>query len=393
MSIIESKKYISNLLLMFFITSLLFPTIIINKLVFLIIIMTVIINYRSYKFNVFAPFLIFLIFFYGFLFSFLNNADNDLRLQLFFSVLVLFLIYPINKYKIDVDYIVKVSGLIIAIYTGVSFLIIVTFIDSSFSSTYLNFFVEVSAGSNSLRDFVGGDGTISFHIGTVPFIYLSFVLYMVSFIEKKKTSTIFAMLILLITILVSTSRGSIFSCIIAGGYIVFFKSKIVNKILFLAICIPIVLIFIAYLIDNTSVFSSGDSSNFVKIGHFESFLENINFTNFLFGEGLASIYFSKGRGAMLAQTEITPVDMLRYFGFILAPLLYFVIFFPVKKLASYLGSNSLYAVLFLIYVLNSFTNPTMFNSYGLLVVLWYWSKILNQSNLILVSNINKEKLV
>ena len=182
------------------------------------------------------------------------------------------------------------------------------------------------------------------------------------------------------------------NCRLTKG-VVFFKSKIVNKILFLAICIPIVLIFIAYLIDNTSVFSSGDSSNFVKIGHFESFLENINFTNFLFGEGLASIYFSKGRGAMLAQTEITPVDMLRYFGFILAPLLYFVIFFPVKKLASYLGSNSLYAVLFLIYVLNSFTNPTMFNSYGLLVVLWYWSKILNQSNLILVSNINKEKLV
>ena len=93
----------------------------------------------------------------------------------------MFLIYPINKYKIDVDYIVKVSGLIIAIYTGVSFLIIVTFIDSSFSSTYLNFFVEVSAGSNSLRDFVGGDGTISFHIGTVPFIYLSFVALMVGY--------------------------------------------------------------------------------------------------------------------------------------------------------------------------------------------------------------------
>ena len=87
-----------------------------------------------------------------------------------------------------------------------------------------------------------------------------------------------------------------------------------------------------------------------------------------------------GSQSMKAHTEITPLDMVRYLGFVLSITLYLVIIFPVRKLKFYFGDKKLYIILFLIYVINSFTNPTMFNSYGLLVVLWYWYKILGNKN-------------
>ncbi|MBC7845838.1 MAG: hypothetical protein H7Y10_05055 [Flavobacterium sp.] len=376
---LKLNKSISLLFLFFFILSLLFPTTIFNKVIFIILMGFTVLNHKIYKLKTVSPFFVFFIFLFGFIYSFFNNSDSDLRLQFFLSVLVLFLIYPILKYKIDIDYIAKVSGLVMALYTGISFLIIVTFMNSPISGAYYKLFFEVSSGGYSLREF-GEEGTLSFHVGTVPFIYLSFVLYVKSFIEKKKTSTFLIILILSITIYVSVSRGLIISCIVGAGYIVFFKTKLVNKIIFLMTSIPLLVITILYLMANTGVFSSGETSNSIKIGHYVSFVEHIDFFNFFIGEGLASYYYSKGTNSMLAHTEITPLDMIRYFGFILATLLYFVIVFPSKKITSYLGPNSLYVVLFLIYVINSMTNPIMFNSYGLLIVLWYWNKILCDRN-------------
>ena len=373
------NKRVNWFFLFFFIFSLLFPVIIFNKVIFILIIGFMIVNYKLYSLNTVSPFIVFLIFLYGFVLSFFNIVDSVLALQFFLSVLVLFLIYPLLRYKIDIDRIIKISGLIMAIYTGVSFLVTVVFLDSPISTPYYQFFSYYSSGSNGLRDFAE-EGILSFHIGTVPFLYLPYCLFVISFIDKRKLSSLLSIVILFVTIFISASRGAIISCVMATVCIIFFKSNLRKKFVFLVISIPLFITTISYLLTYTTVFASEERSNSAKIGHYESFVENIDFFNLFLGEGLASYYYSKGAQSMKAHTELTPIDMLRYFGFILAPLLYFVIIFPSKKLGSYLGSNSLYVLLFLIYVVNSITNPTMFNSYGLLVVLWYWCKILYDAN-------------
>ncbi|WP_281322674.1 O-antigen polymerase [Flavobacterium aestivum] len=373
------NKRVNLIFMIFFILSLLFPATVFNKLMFVIIMAFTIINYKIYKLNTFSPFIVFCIFLYGFIFSFFNIVDKGLALQFFLSILVLFLIYPIFKYKIDIDGIVKISGLIMAIYTGISFLILVVFMDLPLSGPYYVFFNDYSSGSNGLREFAE-EGTLSFHIGTAPFLYLPFCLFVISYIDKKKISSLLSLIVIFITIFISASRGLILSCIIATIFIIFFKSNLRSKILFLSLSIPLIIISISYLLTTTTIFDSREESNSIKIGHYESFIDHINFFNFFLGEGLASYYYSKGSQSMKAHTEITPLDMLRYFGFIITPILYLVIILPTKRIASYLGSNSLYVILCLIYVVNSFTNPTMFNSYGLLLILWYWYKILNTSN-------------
>lgn len=373
-SILINNK-VSIFFYLYFIFTLLFPTLFLNKLFFAIIIGLTIVNYKLYRLSTISPFIIFIIFLFGFVFSFFNVVDAALRQQFLFSVLVLFLIYPIIHYKIDIDRITKVSGLIAVAYTGISFLIVIVFMDLPFSGPYFAFFRNYSSGSNGLREFAE-EGTLSFHIGCVPFLYLPFVLYVISFVEKRKLSSFLAILVIFITIFVSGSRGSILTSIIAAFYIVFSKSSFKTKIIVLAISIISIIALFSYLSANTNVFDAKEESNGAKIGHYESFIDNLDFFNFFLGEGLGAFYYSKGAEGMKAVTEITPLDMLRYFGFILTPLLYFYIFFPTKRIASYLGDNSLYLVLILIYVLNSFTNPTMFNSFGLIIILWYWYKIL-----------------
>jgi hypothetical protein len=81
----------------------------------------------------------------------------------------------------------------------------------------------------------------------------------------------------------------------------------------------------------------------------------------------------------MAHTEITPLDMARYFGVVLATLLYFTIVFPTLRLKRYGGRNRIWLIAFLLYLVLSATNPVMFNSYGMLVVLWYWSKLIGVS--------------
>lgn len=372
------KSKIELLIFIFFIFTLLFPAILFNKVLFLIIV-AVYVNRKYYKIQTYSPFIIFSIFLFGYINSFFNHVDRELSLQFFLSILVLFLIFPILHYNINIDRIIKVSGLLMIIYTAISFFIVVILIDFPYSNLYYDFFRNYSSGSNGLREFVE-EGTLSFHIGTVPFLYLPFILYFELFLKKKTVLNFVITISIFIIIFISASRGLILSSIIAAVSILFTKYKLKGKIIFILMMLPILVFVFSYLLNNTIIFDSDEGSNGVKIGHFKSVIEHINFFNFFLGEGLGSFYYSMGSQSMKAHTEITPLDMVRYLGFVLSITLYLVIIFPVRKLKFYFGDKKLYTILFLIYVINSFTNPTMFNSYGLLVVLWYWYKILGNKN-------------
>lgn len=366
-----------NLVFLYVIFTLLFPTFILNKLIFIIISIILVGTINLLSLKSLSPIYVVLIFLYGLFISFFNLVEKNLSYQFFLSTLSLLLIYPILKHKIDFDKIIKISGLFLAFYSLISFVIVVLFVDSPISEQYYTFFKEYSAGSNGLREFTE-EGLLSFHTGTAPFLFLSLILYFESFISKRNLFTFIAIALHIYIIFISGSRGTFFSALLAMLIVIMFKASNKVKIGFLAIGIPLGLYFISFLLQNTEIFSSEEGSNNVKLGHFESFIESTNFFNLIIGNGLGAIYYTKGSGMYKAHTEITPVDMIRYLGVVLAFLLYFVIIFPTKRINAYFGNNILYIIIFLIYVLNSMTNPTMFNSYGLLVVLWYWYKILKE---------------
>lgn len=373
------KKIVVFLFFLFFLSTLIIPATIVNKIVFLILIGIQVFYRRTIsqdiRLSTVSPIVILMIFLFGFVISFFNLSDRSLSIQFLFSVVVLLLIYLITRFDIDLDNIVKKSGLILSLFTGFSFIILVLMAGSSMSSSYIYFFNKFTLGSLGTRQF-SDETTFSFHLGTVPFLFLPFSLYIKSFCERRTASGLLAILILFTAIVSSASRGLVFMSLISLTLIIFLNMKVVSRALLIAASIPVVILILHYLITRTLIFSGGEESNTVKIGHFESFLDNLNVKNVIIGDGLGSYYYSKGVERLTPHTEITPLDMLRYFGFILAPVLFLAMAFPSPSLRSYLGTNKIYTTIFLLYLIFSFTNPILINSFGLLIVLWYWSKIL-----------------
>jgi hypothetical protein len=139
----------------------------------------------------------------------------------------------------------------------------------------------------------------------------------------------------------------------------------------------------AIYLSNTLILSIEDTSNAAKLGHFTSYLDDMTLESALFGKGLATYYFSTGSGAMKAHTEITPLDMARYFGIPISTLLFLIILLPSRQAVGYF-KNPVFVLAFALYLALSATNPVLINSYGLLVVLWYWSKVVPQDPIRLV---------
>lgn len=371
----KKNKILSILLLLFTITSLIFPTMILNKIIFGIIVIIMLVNIKDFKLDTKSPFLIFGIFLFGFINSFFNDTNFAMSQQFFLSSFILFYIYPILAYKVNFDKVAKITGFILTLYTGFSYLMIEEIITLPFSSSFGPFFMETNVGSFGTKEYIS-DSDYYIRFGGTPFLYLSFVLYILSFLEKKTITSLIAILSVGTAILFCGQRGVIISSFVALLYILFSRFNYAGKMYFLVITIPLLLLLINFFLTETTVFSSQNESNNVKSKHIESFFESLNFTNSIIGNGLGANFYSKGEIRKVAITEITPMDMVRYFGFIFASFLYYFMLFPTTNFNKYKGKG-LYIVLFLIYVINSMSNPTMFNSFGLLLILWYWDKILS----------------
>lgn len=369
------KKTIFYLLLLFFISSLLVPVAFYNKIFFISIIAILFsITTPRQKIGTYAPFFIFFIFLYGYILSFFNYSSRPLSTQLLISVLVLFMIYVVTLYNINMDRIIKISGIILAIFTGIFYYVLTIGQGTFYAEIFRSIFEQYSLGSIGERSF-SEESTMMFHLGTTPFLYLPFSLYFISFLKEKTWKNFIALIILGLAILSSASRGLIIGTFLSMLVILFFLSGKVVRLLFISITIPIIIVIIQYLNSNTLILSSTEQSNSAKIGHAISFVDQLTPMNFFTGNGLGAYYYSIGKNGLAAETEITPLDMLRYLGFLFGPLLYLVILVPSKRVSNYLGENRMYVIIFTIYLLLSFTNPILFNSFGLLIVLWYWSKI------------------
>ena len=212
-------------------------------------------------------------------------------------------------------------------------------------------------------------------LGTTPFLFLPWVLIINKFVVTHQIKDAVILLILGVAILFSGSRGLV---IVSGVFLLLAIQNRTSSYKRICLIIGLGMSFywgIHYLLQETTILSSSEVSNRGKIGHIESFLEDISWFSAFFGRGLASYYFSSGSGAFQSYTEITPMDLMRYFGIPLTLLVYICILFPSLELSIYKGENKMRMIAMLLYIVLSATNPVMFNSFGMLVLLWYWTKI------------------
>lgn len=364
---------------MFFVFTLLTPAAIVNKIVFIMLIYLLIAmvgpNLLFRRVCTFSPLVVFFIFLYGYLASLAGNTDKALSNQFMVAVSLLFIIYLIEWYDIDIDYIVKFSGVLLSLLTALLYFLLLQ--PTLLFSGLFDLFSTYSLGSFGQREF-SENSTAFFHLGTAPFLFLPFSLFCVSLRDRKSFGNAAGAVLTGLAIIASFSRGVIILSFASMLLIMWSNFTKKWKLISVLLLFPILAGVLYYFSVNTQVFSSEEISNKVKMGHVLSYFDSLTLKNFFFGDGLASYYYSSGTELFMAHTEVTPIDMCRYFGVFLTFSIFAVLVFPTLDFRRYQGENFLYFILFLLYLLLSATNPTLINSFGLLVVVWYWSKILSR---------------
>ncbi len=374
----KARSWSHILFLFFILTTLLAPAAPINKIIFAIILLTFIFYFFEglfRKLNItFSPFIIFGIFSYGLILSFHWPSDPALSRQFFLGSLTLFLIYSLRAFSIELNRLAKISGLIVATVTLGLLGLLITLGAPFMDTTLWRIFTQYGLGASGERGFTE-NAFIMFHIGSAPFLFLPFSLFACSFMERPRVSSLASLVLLSIAVVASTSRGLVIICLLALLFIILIKGKGRFRLWMLSAAILGCMGILAWAFSSTDILNSQEPSNSAKLGHLASYLERVSVEELFTGKGLASMYFSKGFGAVTPHTEITPLDMLRFFGVPLTLILYGSLLLPVLNLKAYKG-KSLTILIFNLYLALSFTNPVLFNSAGLLVVLWYWNEIL-----------------
>lgn len=324
-----------------------------------------------------SPLVVLAIFTYGFVLAGTGRADEGLARQFFLTMFVLFLIYPVLWYDLDLDAAFKMAGVLLAISTIVFFAAVTTSQQSGLANAVLAFYLRNNLGFNAARDYL--DNPLeTFSLGTVSLLLLPFALFAEALISRRRLRDLAGFVLIFGTIAVSGSRGLLLTSLIALGGIVLYRARNLTRVTLVVLAVPMVAVAAAMLAAKTSLLDVREVSNNIKLGHLKSFIDQLDMNRIVFGDGLASYYFSSGREQLVAHTEITLLDMLRFFGFIITPALYLALLFPSTSLRNYRGRGTHAFAFFLLYLLLSMTNPVLFDAGGLLIVVWYWQKILTR---------------
>lgn len=382
-------KIYTFLLGMFFFFTLVVPLFFVNKIIFILLIILFITNFR-FKINVIAPVCITVIFLCGYLIGAMNGFDAKLALQFLFSTVILYLIFPITKVKIDISKLIKKVFIFVEIFTAIYVIYVlnnykqynwpinILKISRCFNFSIVNYIGQFidrwGATAVGFRSF-GQSSMIMIHLGSAPFSVIPIGLYALDLFNKdNKIKSLVLLIGAIILSFLSTSRA----LLIGDVFAIFFAFLYSNhskelKISFIILGFFALVFSFLYLVNNTSVFSLSDEGNSIKIGHFEGYISQINVVNALIGNGLATFYYSPVYDGLLAHTEITLLDFIRYFGILSGLLIYFLFLFPDFRIPKKGFFYSYPFILFVLYLFMSLTNPVLFNSIGIIVILYYWT--------------------
>ncbi len=363
-----------SLFFLYCLCSILFPVFIFNKLLYVPLIVSSLLFALMGPVRTVSPFVVFGIFLYGFLLSFFNQSDFALSKQMLLGCTTLFFIYYIVHENIDMTAIVKSVGVIFAAFMcGMSLLVMLS-PGSAAGAEVLNFYTSHELGFYGVRQF-GGLQMFMLHHRSSPFLLVPLSLFFLSFMAGRRRDAVWISLIVL-CIFFSASRALMLMAVLTMLALFLYRSSWLVRMAVFSTLVPAVLGCLAYLWMFTSMFSPAETSNSIKLGHLISFYDSIDVTTLLLGNGSGSYFFTSGYDRWVAQTEITWMDSVRFFGAPLSIVLLGAIIFPNGTLFFRHWRQVSARTIIVIYLFMSFSNPVLFNSFGFIVVLWYWSQAL-----------------
>lgn len=364
----------------------LFPVLFVNKAIFLILLFNTILIFPLYKKKyrnvIINPFVIQILFLYGYLVSLFSDCNMDASLQFAMAPLNLFIIYLILYYNIDFSKIICKVSVILAVFVLIIYAIYLYDVNLY---TVIALFLQYSSGSAagvSQRDFLssnsGSSYLLFFALAGSYHLFLSYLIYFKSYLNNCRKKTLFCSLLILIVILMAGARAQLIIALISAYSLYFLSTTLTKRVLSIIILMIPCFFILYYLINSTIFFSMSEYSNNAKIGEIIAFFENLDFVQFIMGSGLASYYFVDTLGKYLYHTELSLLDMVRYIGFFQVLVYVYALICPVYvNNGIHWNLKIMPLIVMLALLLYSFTNPVLFNSLGHIVILWCWSKQLS----------------
>ena len=365
------KKIISFLFYLYSLLVVLFPAadfLISKKLIFAVLVCICLLefflnyNKKIQVSNLFRILIIFIILLLGTLSSI--NDEHSNYVFLIVSCVSLLLILLLDN-SIDYLQVIKYVGLCLSLIVVVS--VLASFVSNSFVKRIQSLFLALDSGFWGTRQF-GPLTLFMIHFRTSPILIIPFSLFFIEYCDYKKNSSFICLFIVGMGILFSASRGLILFSYISLLLICLcnMRSRIYRRFfLFLFIVAVLGMIF---LLTSTNVFDSKEKSNSIKINHIISFFELVSEKPYilLIGNGTGSSYYSSGFNRITWQTEVTFLDMIRYWGIIGTLIVLFCFLYNKNK-----SLDKKYVIPFVLYVISAALNPLIFNSTGMLVLTIY----------------------
>lgn len=368
-------RVIKNTVLGYSLATVLVPVFFLNKLLFVPLFLMSLFVLVMKPMKTMAPFIVFTIFVYGFVVGMTGEFDSALARQMLLGALSLFLIYVIVHYRIDMGAILKISGVTLAlIMCSLSFMLMVMpgfFVGDAL----LDYYNTNELGFYGVRNF-GSLQLFMLHHRSSPFLLVPLSLLFLDFLRHHRLITLLGIGVIIAAIICSASRALMAMTAVSLFVLYLHHKAWPQRVIILSMVIPLFVVGILYLLDQTSVLSSSEQSNNIKLGHITSFFDTVDWVMLFFGRGLGSYFYTEGYGALVSQTEITWMDSIRFVGLPLSLVLLGSILLPARRIIVE-KDTAPKVIIIILYLIMSLSNPVLFNSFGFLVILWYWSVVLN----------------
>jgi hypothetical protein len=260
--------------------------------------------------------------------------------------------------------------------------ILLTINPSSFI-TISNYLDVKDVAKFSNRNFYGYE-VVMLYYRTSPLLVFPLAYYCSRFFyQNKKFINIVLVILFLFTLILSGTRANMLSGAFIVIYFLFdFLVKKRNKLPFLITCVIMIFVMVSFL--KTLSFSDTESSSEVKAGHMASYmmLFEQHPQYLIWGAGLGSTFYTSGLSAFTSQTELTYIDLVRWFGIPITLILFFLLLYPIIFMYSNnkIHKNNKYLIIAYIgYLFIAGTNPLLVSSTGMLAVITMYSLLDKQS--------------
>ncbi len=368
------KKAITVNLYCFLVISAFMPYAVFNKFFFIILLTLFAIYFSRHKMQAYGAFLSPILFVYlHIIYAFVALYYSDFSqytIQFTLSSFLILLVYPVVMFRINLEKIIVFAGVLIALAV-IFFSILFLVLNLDIGMPIFNV-LDLSIG---YRDF-GIYRIPMVQLSATPVLFVAFGLSWLHWLNNRSVYSLLASFVILFAGLVSGQRGVFLLILLSFSIFIISGSRESKyfKVIIILMLISCLYFSIGLL---SELFSSSDTSNSIKSGHINSYFQNVDLVGFLFGQGLGSSYYTEGYERIASVTEITILDSVRYFGIFSFALLWGLILNPliiIGKLRRNIGARFW---IFLGYIVLSTTNPVLFNSFGMFILVWFWSLFFN----------------